>query len=184
MPYGKHRTLQDIQKFIRKKLRVKLLRDLQGLRIVKEADVECAVYHHLRRYIGEDYRWRVLARKHVPLTGHYVDLLIFKQYRPVIALELKWGELNIGKKDRKSLHGALTKLGVNKAYWLSAVSSQKTKQPLLKESAERHVLHRIIVPLGFSGRKLLDWKERRRLLRSNMACGRGRKLLAKGSSIR
>jgi hypothetical protein len=54
MPRGKQRTLQKIQKFIRKKLRAKLVRDLQGLRIVKEADVECAVYHHLRRYIGED----------------------------------------------------------------------------------------------------------------------------------
>lgn len=110
--------------------------------------MKCAAYYHLRRYIGEDPRWRVLARKHVPLTGHYVDLLIFKRYRPVIAVELKWGQLNIGKKDRKSLDGALAKLGVNKAYWLSVVSSQGRRQPLLKEEGERYVLHRVIVRLG------------------------------------
>lgn len=62
MPWGKRRTLQSIENFIRKKkhLRQKLLRDLENLRIVKEADVECAVYHHLRRYIGEGRKWRVL----------------------------------------------------------------------------------------------------------------------------
>jgi hypothetical protein len=184
MPRGKQRTLQKIQKFIRKKLPAKLARDLRGLRIVKEADVECATYHHLRRYIGEDPLWRVLARKHVPLTGHYVDLLIFREYVPVIAVELKWGKLNIGKKDRKSLDGALAKLGVNKAYWLSAVSSQSTHQPLLKKEAERNVLHRIIVRLGLSGSKLQDWKERRKLLRTNMVCGRGRKLVTRTSSIK
>src|SRR5712672_996755 len=105
MPQGKNRTLQNIQKFIKKKLTAKLQRDLRVLRIVKESDVECAAYHHLRRYIGEDPRWRVLARKHVPLTGHFIDLLLFKKYTPVIAMELKWGQINIGKKDRKSLNG-------------------------------------------------------------------------------
>jgi hypothetical protein len=177
MPRGKQRTLQKIQKFIRKKLPDKLVRDLQGLKIVKEADVECAVYHHLRRYIGEDPLWRVLARKHVPHTGHYVDLLIFRRYRPVIAVELKWGQLNIGKKDRKSLDGALAKLGVNKAYWLSAVSSRGKRQPLLKEETEKYALHRIIVRLGLSGHALQDWKERRKRLRANMSHGRGRKLV-------
>jgi hypothetical protein len=177
VPNGKQRTLQKIQKFIRKKLPANLVRDLKGLRIVREADVECAAYCHLRRYIGEDPLWRVLARKHVPHTGHYVDLLVFKRYRPVIAVELKWGQLNIGKKDRKSLDGALVKLGVNKAYWLSAVSSLKTHRRLLKEQKERYVLHRIIVRLGLSGRKLRDWKERRRLLRANMIRARGRKLV-------
>jgi hypothetical protein len=184
MPSGKQRTLQKIQKFIRKRLPPKLVRDFKGLRIVKEADVECAAYHHLRRYIGEDPVWRVLARKHVPLTGHFVDLLIFKRYRPVIAVELKWGQLNIGKKDRKSLYGALAKLGVNKAYWLSAVSTQGAHQPLLKEEGERYVLHRIIVRLGLGGHKLQDWKERRKLLRANMARGRGRKLVIKTSGTK
>jgi hypothetical protein len=176
MPPSKNRTLQNIQKFIRKKLTVKLQRDLRGLRIVKEADVECAAYHHLRRYIGEDPRWRVLARKHVPLTGHFVDLLIFEKYLPAIAMELKWGQVNIGKKDRKSLNGALTKLGVNKAYWLSAVSSARKRMPLVKKPAEKHVLHRIVVRLGLNGVELEKWKKRRKRLRSKMMCGHGGKL--------
>jgi hypothetical protein len=120
----------------------------------------------------------------VLFTGHYVDLLIFNRYRPVIAVELKWGQLNMGKKDRKSLDGALAKLGVNKAYWISAVASQTKHRPLLKRPAEKHVLHRIIVRLGLTGRKLNDWKERRKRLRANMTCGRGRKLLGTRSRFR
>ena len=91
MPNGKQRSLQQIETFIKKRMPEKLRRDLKRLRIVKEADLECATYHHLRRFIGEDPRWRILARKHVPLTGFYVDLIIFKKYEPAIAIELKWG---------------------------------------------------------------------------------------------
>jgi hypothetical protein len=148
------------------------------LRIVKEADVECAEYHHLRRYTGEDPRWRVLARKHVRRTGYYVDLLIFKNYRPAIALELKWGKRQIGTKDRQSLAAALEKLGVHKAYWLSAVSSEKPSESLLKESIEKGVLHCIIVRLGFSGPKLAAWKQRRKRFRERMGVGKGHKLIA------
>lgn len=95
----------------------------------------------------------------------------------MIAFELKWGQLNIGNKDRRSLVGALEKLGVNKVYWLSAVSSDKPREPLLKKTVERHVLHRIIVRLGLSGPKLEDWKRRRTLFRSKMAVGHGRKFI-------
>ena len=177
MPRGKNRTLQDIQTFIRKRLPAKLRGDLEGLRIVKEADVECAAYHHLRRYTGEDPRWRVLARKHVPVTGHFVDLLIFKNYEPAIALELKWGRTEISEKDRRSLLGALKKLGVHKAYWLSAVSSDNRGEPLFRERLEGHVLHQIVVRVGFTGARLEAWKRHRRLFRSEMAIGRGRRVV-------
>jgi hypothetical protein len=179
MPQGKQRTLQNIQSFIRKNrprgLRSRLLRDLQKLRIVKEADVECAAYHHLRRYIGEDPKWRVFARKHVKRTGHYIDLLIFKNECPVIALELKWGQVNIEKKDRESLYKALTKLKVQKAYWLSLVCSEKKKKRLVKRGKENNVLHRIIVRLGIVGRDRDDYMQRRELFKSQMAIGRGHK---------
>lgn len=177
MSLGKRRTLQDIQTFIRKRLPDKLRRDLVGLRIVKEADVECAAYHHLRHFTGEDSRWRVLARKHVKRTGHYVDLLIFKNYRPVIAVEFKWGKTQIGKKDRRSLLRALKNLGVNKAYWLSTVSSDKPGAPFSKKPVEKGVLHRIIVRLGLSGPELAVWKQSRRRLREQMTIGRGHKLV-------
>jgi hypothetical protein len=179
MPQGKHRTLQEIQSFIRKKrprgLRAKLLRDLQKLRIVKEADVEGAAYHHLRRYVGEDPKWRVLARKHVKRTGHYIDLLIFKHEFPVIALELKWGQVNMEKKDRKSLYEALTKLKVQKAYWLSLVCSEKKKQRLVKRPKENNVLHPIVVRLGLVGHERDDYMRRRECFKSKMAVGRGHK---------
>ncbi len=180
MPQGKKRTLQDIQSFIRKKrprgLREKLLRDLQNLRIVKEADLECAVYHHLRRYIGEDPKWRVLARKHVKRTGHYVDLLIFKNEYPAVALELKWNEVNIKKKDRKSLDEAITKLKVQKAYWLSlAFSGPQKGKTLRKKRKEQHVLHPIVVRLGLTGEELRDYKAQRKKFMSKMALGKGHK---------
>lgn len=174
--------MQDIQTFIRKRLPTKLRRDLEGLRIVKEADVECAAYHHLRRCTGEDPRWRVLARKHVPVTGHFVDLRMFKNYKPAIALELKWGRTEISDKDRRSLFGALKRLGVNKAYWLSAVSSDNRGEPLLKERLERRVLHKIIVRVGFTGPRLEEWKRCRRLFRSEMAIGRGRRVVRRAAT--
>lgn len=176
MPATKRRTLLEIETFIRRRLPVKLYRDLKYLRIVKEADVECAAYHHLRNFIGESRRWRVLARKHVPRTGHYVDLLIFKDYSPVIAMELKWGETSIGEKDRHSLTASLQKLGVNKAYWLSALASRKAKRRWKKETVEKHAMLRIIVRLELTDKKLTAWRANRKRLRSDMVVGRGRRL--------
>jgi hypothetical protein len=179
MPRGRQRTLQDIESFIRKKrlhgLRAKLLRDLQEVRIVKEADVECAAYHHLRRFIGEDPKWRVFARKHVRMIGRYVDPLIFKNNCPVIALELKWNRMNIEKKDRKALYAAITKLKVQKAYWLSVVYSGQQKKKLPKTVEEKYALFPIVVRLGLAGKKLDDFIEQREQYRSKMAVGRGRR---------
>ncbi|MHB8406471.1 MAG: hypothetical protein ACYDCJ_13750 [Gammaproteobacteria bacterium] len=183
MPATKRRTLQEIQTFIRKQLPVKLRRDLQYLRIVKEADVECAAYHHLRNFIGESRRWRVLARKHVPRTGHYVDLLIFKDYSPAIALELKWGQTDIGVKDRHSLNGCLKDLGVHKAYWLSALASKKKKRRWTKENDEKGVMHRIIVRLQLPDGKLKKWTAHRKLLRSDMPVGSGRRLTQREANV-
>ena len=174
MPAAKRRKLREIQKFIRKTLPVKLCRDLKYLRIVKEADVECAAYHHLRNFLGESRRWLVLARKHVPQTGHYVDLLIFKDYKPALAIELKWGQTSIGQKDRHSLNTSLTKLGVHKAYWLSAVASTKEKLPWKRETVEKGVMHRIIVRLELTDEKLTAWTAKRKLLKSDMVVGRVR----------
>lgn len=183
MPRGKKRTLRDIQNFIRKGLSDKLLRDLRQLKIVKEADIECASYYHLRKYIGEDAKWRVLARKHVHLTGHYVDLLLFNRYRPAVALELKWGQASIGKKDRRSLAAALAKLRVQKAYWLSATYSSKVGVSLKKKAVESGRLHQVIVPLGLTKTDLEDWKARRAKLRSGMAKGRGRRTVERSSYL-
>lgn len=175
MPRGKNRTLQALETFLRKKLQHKLCRDLNGLRIVKEADVECAAYFHIRRFLGEDPRWRVLARRHVRVTRKYVDLLIFKRERPTIAVELKWGKRQIGKKDKESLTGALEKLGVNKAYWFSALPSGKPLESDEKGQGEKYVFHKIIVSLGLSGSALEKWEQRRARFRGEMRTGKGRR---------
>ena len=179
MPWGKGRTLQDVQNFIRKKnlLRHKLLQDLQRLKIVKEADIECAAYYYLRRFIGQDPNWRVFARKHVRLTGHYVDLLIFKKYRPVIAIELKWNRENIGRKDRRSLDGAIIDLHVQKAYWLSLILREKVRKTkkFRKSSIEKNALFILIGKLGLKGKKLKDYEHRRKRFKSKMGIGKGHK---------
>lgn len=175
MPQGKNRTLQVLQTFLRKRLLQKLRRDLKRLRIVKEADVECAAYFHIRRFLGEDPRWRVLARRYVSRTGHYVDLLIFKGERPTIAVELKWGRKKIGRKDRKSLIGALEKLGVNKAYWLSALSSVSPRDPIVKDQKEKYVFHQLFITPGLTGVSLERWNQRRARFRDEMRAGRGRR---------
>ena len=172
-------TLRDIQRFIRKELRRKLRTDLRERRLLKEADVECAAYYHLRGFIGNDLGWRVLAHKYVRLTGNYPDLLIYRELLPVIAIELKWNQRNIGEKDRKSLNRALTELGVNKAYWISTDISDKPKNPIIKEAHEKYVLQRILVRPGFSGQQLRDFQQYRKRLRSRKTRGKGRKLIKK-----
>lgn len=175
MSRSKDRTLQDVETFLRKRLPEKLHRDVRGLRIVKEADVECAAYFHLRRFLGEDPRWRVLARKHVPITGRYVDLLIFKRERPVVAVELKWGKRRIGEKDKKSLSAALEKLGVNKAYWFSALASAPSDRSA-KDETEKYVFHQKLVTPRLSGEAFEKWKGKRARFRGKMGVGKGSKL--------
>ena len=92
-----------------------------------------------------------VARLHVRRIGRYPDLLIFENYRPVIAVELKWNRANIGKKDRKALYDAITKLKVQKAYWLSTVYSDAEKEKFYPRPEEKYVLRRIVVQLGFTG---------------------------------
>lgn len=169
------KTLVDVESFIRTQLPILLSRDLWKLRMVKEADLECCAYFHLRRFLGEKTTWKALARKHVPHTGYYIDILIFEEQTPRIAIELKWGKREIGKKDRASLESALDQLGVNKAYWISALpSNQYTAPP--REEGDRYTLHQIIVPLELSDDELLDWKKSRAQYRNEMTQGNGRSL--------
>jgi len=167
VPQGKNRTLQALETFLRKRLRTKLRHDLRLLRIVKEADVECAAYYHIRCFLGEDPRWRVLARKHVRVTGHYVDLLILKRTKPVIAVELKWGRRQIDRKDKKRLSGALKRLDVNKVYWLSALSgADGPRVRTNKKPSEKYVFHQVLVTHGLTGDAFEEWKKKRKRLKN------------------
>ena len=162
------KSLVDVESFIRTQLPILLSRDLWKLRMVKVADLECCAYFHLRRFFDENTTWKVFARKHAPHTGYYIDILIFEEKTLQIAIELKWGKRKIGKKDRASLESALVQLGVNKAYWISALpSNQYTTPP--REDGDRYTLHQIIVPLELSDDDLLDWKNARRSI--EIKCG-------------
>jgi hypothetical protein len=163
---GTNRSIQDIdiRSFIREVLPAKLRQDLLDLRIVKEADIECAVYFHLRQYIGDDSRWLVLARKHVPQTSHYVDLFIFKDGEATIALELKWAKYKIGKKDKRSLERAREHLGVE-TYWLSVVPPENTGPREVKETCEEHLLHELVVGAELDAPELEEWRCRRSRLK-------------------
>lgn len=163
----------DVERFIRAQLPILLALDLRQLRIVKEANLECCAYFHLRKFFGEKTTWNALARMHVPHTGHYIDILIFEEQIPRIAIELKWGKKEIGKKDRASLKSALTKLGVNKAYWFSALPSNQYSTQL-REEGDRYTLHQIIVPLELTEEDLPGWKKARAQYRSKMAIVTGR----------
>ncbi len=109
--------LSELKNFIEDGIRQLLQCDLRELKIIKEADIECCTYYHLRRFIGDDHRWKVLARKHSP-TKRYTDLLIFFEKKPCIAIELKWDKKKMSKKDRRSLMAARRKLSVDKAYFI------------------------------------------------------------------
>jgi len=164
MPRYKSHTLQELETFIKKHLPEKLREDLRGIRLVKEADVECATYHHLRRFLGKDPKWLVLARKYVKRTGKYPDLLIYKNDCPRLAIELKWNRATIEKKDIQSLKAVRKRLGVNKVYWISAWYKHGE---LPRQRKRLHIPNRsteVVVTHGLTGRQLDIYKDRRKEL--------------------
>ena len=161
----------EITKFIKHDLPLKIQKDLLNHKIVKEADIECSTYFHLRRFIGEGTDWRILARKHAPATGHYIDLLLFNGHHPAIAIELKWAKKNIGEKDRRSLQRALEELKVQKAYWISATMDEH-KALTEREYTDRHKLFQITIPLGLGKDEKKEWLSKRKKFRNDMETGK------------
>lgn len=162
----------EITSFIRHELPKKLLADLHALKIVKEADIECSAYFHLRRFLGERTDWRVLARKHAPATGHFIDLLLFQNDTPAIAIELKWAKKIIGDKDRISLERALDDLKVQKAYWISMTIGEELEAKPERNDGDQYRLFQIVIPLGLKGQSRKDWMARRRKFRQEMKKGK------------
>jgi hypothetical protein len=149
MPKKKRVSLSHLEGFIRRRLRAKLQKDLRQLRIVKEADLECASYFFIRRFLGTDKRWVLLTRKHASRTGRYIDMLIFRKGLPRIAIEFKWNRKLISRKDRRSLGAALKRLQVNKAYFITAVRDSSKYRKLRKRPHEKYSLHECVVGLDF-----------------------------------
>jgi hypothetical protein len=160
--------IQKVAAFIRTKLPKKLKKDLLELRMMKEADLECRAYYHVSRFLLRQPEWKIFARKYSP-TEHFIDLLLFKNQYPRIAIELKWNKTGITEKDRKSLHRAIETLGVQKAYFITTLIGGKKYQRITKKDYwEKGALIGIYVPLSLNGEKLKRWKEQRQVFMKNM----------------
>lgn len=166
----------QVYSYIRSGLVSALKKDLQSFKLVREADVECAAYMHLRHFLNSDPKWTVLARRHIPQTGYYVDLVIFQGGSPRVAIEIKWGRTAITSKDRASLRAAITDLGVNKAYWLSAAVLGNNAIPLDKDDDEKNSLFQLSVRADLSLEEQERWVGVRDSFRSKMKTGSGGKL--------
>ena len=166
-------TLSKLGTFIRGSLRAKLGKDVSTFHMIREADVACCVYYHLRRYLRLDSTWRVFAERHSKVTGHIIDIMIFKKgsidsrkcQNPRIAIELKWNRNTMPKKDRKSLDRCVRQLHVKKAYFISVLSKQG-KQTIKKKQFEKYRLFEIYVrPKQKLGEGLQEWNRERKLFK-------------------
>ena len=167
-------SLREVEKFVSDSLPRRLKRDLSGLKMIKEADLECCAYHHLRRFLRKDANWDVFVRKHSLHTGHYIDLLLFRKGRPRVAIELKWNRSQLSPKDRRSLRRALRLLRVNKAYFVTTLVA-KSYREIQKTTVEKNRLFEIVIPLSLRGAELTTWKQTRRTFMSRMLRGKAPK---------
>lgn len=155
--------LGEVEFFVKHTLKAKLQKDLRNLRILKEGDVECCAYYHLRKILMPDPNWRVFARKFSPRTGFYTDLVIFHRKKARIAIEIKWRKKKISKKDRKALASTRKNLGVKKTYFYCVMpdASPYKKLPEKKE-AEKYRLFERVVDLGYASKQDIEEFQRRR----------------------
>jgi hypothetical protein len=156
-------SLAEVEDFVKHTLKDDLQKDLRGQRILKEGDVECCAYYHLRKILKPDPNWRVFARKYSPKTGYYTDLVIFHFKKARIAIEIKWGRKSISKKDRKSLASAKKNLPVKKTYFYSVLpdASNYEKLPEKKEAEKYHLFERV-VDLGYASKQDIEEFRKRR----------------------
>ncbi|OLB37714.1 MAG: hypothetical protein AUH11_08130 [Acidobacteria bacterium 13_2_20CM_57_17] len=166
--------LSRIERYVLNELKPRLRMDLRSLRIVKEADIETCAYYHLRRYLKRDPRWTILARFFARRTGHYIDLVIFRNLKPRLAIELKWNRRKIVEKDRESLNKALKRLGgfgAKKAYALTVLRNEDDYQKSVKTSKEKFRLHEIRVGLRWPPQRIKVWERKRKQLQQKMEPG-------------
>ncbi|HPD57584.1 MAG TPA: hypothetical protein P5294_10480 [Smithellaceae bacterium] len=165
-------TVGQVEKYIEQKLNKKLQNDLKKLRMIKEADLECCAYFHLRKYLYRDSSWKIFARKHSLHTEHYIDLLLFRKNTPRIALELKWNKQTIGNKDKESLSKSIKKLRVNRAYFISTITGKKSCQDKLSnKKIDAYTIKGIFIPIG---ELIQGWHSRRKKFMSEMSKGKAK----------
>lgn len=159
--HGNHIVLGHIEDFLLKDLPTRIRQDLTDLRIIKESDLECCIYYHLRVLLQDDNDWRVLARRYSPQTGHYPDFLIFQRSKPRISIELKWNKGHISKKDRSSLGKCISELGIDRAYFITTLIDKKY-ETTEKTEIEKIRLREITIALGLTGSELERWQAKRK----------------------
>ena len=153
---------RELEKFILEDLKTRLQQDLRDHKIIREKDLECCVYYHLRQFLQKDPLWKVLVEKHSPRTRHYIDLLVLHNVKPEIAIELKWKRTHISKKDYKSLSLGLSELKLKKAYFITtAVPSDSIYSKLI----ETPMIQEIIVGLNLSPVDCMQWKLERKKIK-------------------
>ncbi|SRR5216684_7900369 len=159
--------LGEVEFFVKHTLKDKLRKDLRNLRILKEGDVECCAYYHLRKILKPDPSWRVFARKYSPKTGYYTDLVIFHFKKARIAIEIKWRKEHLSKKDRKALASARKYLRVKKTYFYSVMPDASNYEKLTeKRKVEKYRLFERVVDLGYPNKqKIEEFKRQRREFR-------------------
>jgi hypothetical protein len=155
--------LAEVESFVKHALKDKLRKDLRNLRILKEGDVECCAYYHLRRILRPDPEWRVFARKFSPKTGFYTDLVIFHGKKARIAIEIKWKRRKISKKDRRALASARKNLRVRKTYFYCVMPDASTYKKLPeKREPEKYRLFERVVDLGYASKQEIQEFKRQR----------------------
>ena len=176
--------LSAVEAFIKISLRRKLQRDLRKLKIIKESDLETCTYYHLRRFLKSDSTWNILTRRFVPITGYYVDVVLFKRAIPCLALELKWHKKRLSKKDRKSLNAALKKLKVNKVYYLTTTKNSVEYEKMNKRDDENYRFKELVVGWDVNQKKYQDLMRRRRQYRREMVTGKNKRRMSQTPLIK
>lgn len=167
--------LIDVESFVKGQLRQHLQRDLRNLRIIKESDLETCTYYHLRKFLRRDSAWNILTRRFIPTTGFYVDVVLFRKEIPRLALELKWHRKRLSKKDRRSLNAGLTKLRVNKVYYLTTTRDSVHYNKMKKHDDEKYRFRELVVGWDLPPEKYRKLKLRKQKYQSEMATGRNKK---------
>ncbi len=153
--------LRKLNGFIDKDLKKKIQSDLQNHLIFRESDIECCVYHHLRRFLHGDGKWRVVTRRYSRRAGgKYPDILIFRKEKPLIAIELKWGRKRISRTDRKKLRKYQKKISAKKTFFVNVHYDLFHYKKLKKKTRnEKFHLKEIIVDLGYPRKEYSKWRK-------------------------
>jgi hypothetical protein len=129
----------------------------------------------LRKFLSRDSEWNILTRRFVPTTGFFVDIVLFKKEIPRIAFELKWHRKRLTKKDRASLNAVLTKLRVNKVYYLTTTRDSSQYGRMQKEDHEKYRFRELLIGWDLPPKQYRDLKRRKRKYQSEMVIGKNKR---------